>query len=296
MIASPNTDILAGYRPLPQLVPAGWQQDTLTMRDGARVHYTRTGGSKPAVVLLHGIQGAGLMWLRVARALEADYDVVMPDFRAHGQSSRSAEHGFTIDLLVQDMIELMGALELDTPLVIGHSMGADIAGRLAAAHPLRGVALVDPALQSFAPPMGDDGIPPWMEAIFQTMRALKDLPHEERLTAAQRLLPPGTPLWDEADYVSFVEAQAQFDLEAYRYAMAMPYLFAEPETIQRIECPALLLTARPMMPGMDIAPGVAAFMDHLRAGRHLHFEDSGHFIMYDQFEKFISAVEAFARG
>lgn len=55
----------------------------------------------------------------------------------------------------------------------------------------------------------------------------------------------------------------------------------------------LLLTARPAFPGANTAPGLAAFTDNWRNGRHIAFEDSGHFIMFDQFERFIQIVKAF---
>lgn len=288
----PDETSVRNFRPLSALVPAHWQTGDIVADDGTRIHYTRTGGDKPAVILLHGIQAAGLTWLRTAGALEAQYDVIMPDFRGHGQSG-GLEHGFSADVLVNDMAALIRTLGLERSFVVGHSMGADIAGRLAAAYPLRGVALVDPALQSYMPLMEGDTPPPWMEMIFQTMRTLKTQPHAERMVTGLKLLPPGTPLWDEADYVSFIEGQAHFDLEVYRHVASLGYLFAEPEVIRQIECPMLLMTTRPMMPGANIEPGLAAFKDNWRDGQHLHFEDSGHAIPFDQFEKFIAALKAF---
>jgi pimeloyl-ACP methyl ester carboxylesterase len=62
-----------------------WQQgDVLT--NGIRMHYYRTGGDKPQVVLAHGFSDSGLCWTPVARELEADYDVIMIDARGHGLS------------------------------------------------------------------------------------------------------------------------------------------------------------------------------------------------------------------
>src|SRR5687768_13698977 len=108
-----SADIVQGYRPLSELVPAHWQTGSIEAEDGARLHYTRTGGEKPPVLLLHGVQAAGLTWLRTAKALEATYDVVMPDFRGHGRSDRIGD-GLPADALVKDTIGLLGALELAT--------------------------------------------------------------------------------------------------------------------------------------------------------------------------------------
>ena len=51
------------------------------------IHYTRTGGKKPPLILLHGLMTNGACWTPVARDLEGEYDVIMPDARGHGKSS-----------------------------------------------------------------------------------------------------------------------------------------------------------------------------------------------------------------
>src|SRR5262245_52537450 len=129
-----QTEIVKRYRELSELVPAHWQTGAIETKDGASIHYTRTGGAKQAVLLLHGVQATGLTWLRTAQALGSTYDMVMPDFRGHGQSSRITA-GLSTDMLADDMTALLRALNLERPFVVGHSMGAEIAGRLAAVHP-----------------------------------------------------------------------------------------------------------------------------------------------------------------
>jgi pimeloyl-ACP methyl ester carboxylesterase len=289
-----HVDIVKHYRPLSELVPAHWRTGSIEAADGTRLHYTRTGGANPPLLLLHGVQGTGLTWLRTAQALEAHYDVVMPDFRGHGQSGRLGQ-GISPDTLVSDTIALIRALGLETPFVLGHSMGADIAGRLAAAQPTRAVVLVDPALRNFAAAMAisSDEPPAWLQPILAAMQALRTQPHAERMATGLRMLPPGTPLFEEADYVSFVDAQAQFDPAFFGYATSMGYLFEAPDVIARIASPVLLLTARPMMPGASIEAGVAAFERSWRAGQHIHFADSGHFIMFEQFERFMELLARF---
>jgi pimeloyl-ACP methyl ester carboxylesterase len=289
-----QTDIVQRYRPLAELVPAHWQSGAITTGDGARIHYTRTGGAKPALLLIHGVQASGLMWLRTAQALETAYDIVMPDVRGHGQSSRMAAT-LARDRLVEDLAVLLRALGVERPFVAGHSMGAELAGRLAAAYPVRAVALVDPALRNVASAIAfdPDNPPPWMAPIVQAMQALSHQPHAERLQTGLRLLPPGTTPWQEADYVSFVDGLAQFDQGFYRHAARLGYLIEEQTTIARIDCPILLMTARPMMPGADIDAGVAVFEQSWRDGRRVHFPDSGHFIPFDQFERFVAVLAGF---
>lgn len=52
-----------------------WQSRTVEV-NGLTLHYTRTGGDKPTVVLAHGFSDDGLCWTPVAKQLEADYDLV----------------------------------------------------------------------------------------------------------------------------------------------------------------------------------------------------------------------------
>lgn len=293
-MATPDFAAVQHYRSLAELISSHWQSGSVTAEDGTQIHYTRTGGNNPPILLLHGVQVDGLSWLRTAQALESTYDVIMPDFRGHGQTA-GLEHGVTADLLVNDMIAVIRALGLEKPCVVGHSMGADIAGRLAAVHPLRAVVLVDPALRNFAGAiaMDSDTPPPWMQSLFDTLQALKTQSHAERMASGLRLLPPGTPLWDEADYVTFIEGQTKFDVRFFRDAMRMGYLFEMPDVIAQIACPMLLMTARPMMPGATLEPGLSALMSNWRNGQHVHFDDSGHAIHFDQFNRFVEVLTQF---
>src|SRR5262249_61980275 len=76
---------VGGYRRIEELVPEHWAEGEIEA-NGIRQHYYRTGGEGPALLLLHGFMESGLCWLRVAKALEGNYDVVMPDARGHGRS------------------------------------------------------------------------------------------------------------------------------------------------------------------------------------------------------------------
>jgi N-formylmaleamate deformylase len=139
---------------------------------GTRIHYRRTGdGGKRPLVLVHGFSDDGLCWGPVARELEAEYDVVMPDMVGHGLSSRAAELG-RIDM-AEDLASLIRALRLDRPVVVGHSMGAMVSAQAVARHPelARAVVLEDPPW--FTPgtfPEGPEGGEPPITAWAKTLR------------------------------------------------------------------------------------------------------------------------------
>ena len=64
--------------------------------NGIKIHYNRTGGDKPPVVLAHGFTDNGLCWTRAAQVLEQDYDVIMYDARGHGFSD-APESGYSTE-------------------------------------------------------------------------------------------------------------------------------------------------------------------------------------------------------
>src|ERR671934_267555 len=81
--------------------------------NGIKVHYHRTGTpGKPVLLLLHGITDSGRVWVRVARELEDEYDMVMTDARGHGQSDDLAS-GFSIPMLADDAAGVIGGLGLE---------------------------------------------------------------------------------------------------------------------------------------------------------------------------------------
>jgi len=284
-------DKISTYRPINDLIPSDWRTNNLTLSDGGTLHYLHTANNQPPVIMIHGIQVDGRMWTRTALALQHDYTCIMPDIRGHGLSSPMPTD-LTPDTLSDDLVELVDALNLsEPPILIGHSMGADIVLRLATKIEARQLILVDPALKNFLPPIGDE-LPAYMTPIINTINRLSDLPHIERMKAGYSLVIPGAPLWQETDYVTFIEGQSRFDVNSYKGMSKMGYVVEQPDIIKQVDCPLLLLTAKPMLPPDDFHAGVAIFMDNAQQGQHTHFEDSGHAIMFDQFERFIKTVRA----
>lgn len=123
---------------------AGWTEAICKINE-INVHYIRTGRDKPSIVLLHGLMLNGACWSPLARALEKDYDVIMPDARGHGESS-APEHGHCYNALAADVVSFIAALNLNTPVILGHSMGGMTAAVVASQlqKQLRGLILADP--------------------------------------------------------------------------------------------------------------------------------------------------------
>ena len=98
-------------------------------------------GIRPALLLLHGFPQTHVMWQRVARQLERDFYLVMPDLRGYGDSSKPPglpDHGnYSKRVMAQDMVALMDALGVGEFDLCGHDRGARVAHRLATDFPKR---------------------------------------------------------------------------------------------------------------------------------------------------------------
>ncbi|MFT4027919.1 MAG: alpha/beta fold hydrolase [Novosphingobium sp.] len=93
----------------------------------------RNGGGSP-VVLLHGLfSSAEVNWIKygtAARLVEAGFEAIMPDLRAHGQSDAPHESSaYPEDVLVADALALVAALGLEDYDLAGFSLGARTAVR-----------------------------------------------------------------------------------------------------------------------------------------------------------------------
>jgi pimeloyl-ACP methyl ester carboxylesterase len=92
-------------------------------------------GSGPPLLMIMGMSGTALHWTEpFLDALRPEFEVVVYDHRGVGASTR-LEGPLTIAQLAEDAAGLIAALELDSPHVLGISMGGMVAQELALAHP-----------------------------------------------------------------------------------------------------------------------------------------------------------------
>ncbi len=112
---------------------------------GVTIH-GRSGGSGPAVVLLHGHPRTHTTWHRVAPHLvAAGFAVVCLDLRGYGRSSKpppAADHRTYCDRsMAADTVAVMHVLGHDKFAVVGHDRGSYVAYRCALDHPASVAAL-----------------------------------------------------------------------------------------------------------------------------------------------------------
>jgi pimeloyl-ACP methyl ester carboxylesterase len=99
-------------------------------------------GPGPVVVLIHGFPFDRSMWSHQRSSVGSIYRVILPDLRGHGTSA-APEGIYTVDEMADDVLELLDALQIAEPVVIGGlSMGGYVALSIAARHPERLKALM----------------------------------------------------------------------------------------------------------------------------------------------------------
>jgi pimeloyl-ACP methyl ester carboxylesterase len=109
-----------------------------------RLTYSDAGTGSP-VVLLHGFPLSRAMWREQFSALSPGWRVIAPDLRGHGDSP-DPEGVYTMDEMADDVLELLDALKIAEPVVLGGlSMGGYVALSVMARHPgrVRGLMLMD---------------------------------------------------------------------------------------------------------------------------------------------------------
>lgn len=257
-----------------------WQSGSVPVT-GGRLAYHRTGGDKPALVLSHGLTDNGLCWTRLARALEADFDVVMLDARGHGASSRmSPDTAFDPG---RDIAEAITALGLERPVVMGHSVGGRATAEYANAHPglVAKVILEDPA---FTPPIDPERL---------TVRRQRFRDHVAGFMARTeaQIIAQGradTPTWHADDFPAWAQAKRQVDPEAFP-------VYASPwqDHVAAISAPTLVIHGEAAL-GSLITPELAAEIRALNpAIRTARIAGAAHNVRRENFAGVLAEVRAF---
>ncbi len=93
---------------------------------------------RPPAVLIHGAGGDHLFWPPQIRRLDGQR-VLAPDLPGHGKSPGLAHH--TVSDYADAVVEFLEAINLNSAVIVGHSMGGAIALDIAARFPRRVLGL-----------------------------------------------------------------------------------------------------------------------------------------------------------
>jgi pimeloyl-ACP methyl ester carboxylesterase len=110
---------------------------------GLRLHYLDYGTEgRPPILCVHGGAAHAHWFDFFAPGFCADYHVRALDLRGHGDSQWMEPPGYTYQLYVSDLAEVVEKLDLRQLILIGHSMGGMVSILYASMHPERMRALI----------------------------------------------------------------------------------------------------------------------------------------------------------
>ena len=117
---------------------------------GRRLSYLEKGirrDGELSLVLIHGLMGTAATFLPLLAEIPEQQHVIAVDLPGAGGSEHDPKMGASLAAAVGSVIKALDALDLQVPVLIGHSHGGSVAMYLAALYPERvnGLVLLAPA-------------------------------------------------------------------------------------------------------------------------------------------------------
>ena len=136
---------------------AGLAATSLKLSFGRVDYLARVGASGQAVLMLHGATADRSSWLRLARHLDRQFTLVIPDLPGHGRSGTDTALDYSIAAQAARIKEFLCRLTVGRVHIVANSMGGAIALHLAATWPdlVRSLTLISAA--------GIEAGPSWLQ-------------------------------------------------------------------------------------------------------------------------------------
>jgi pimeloyl-ACP methyl ester carboxylesterase len=272
---------------------------------GLRLHVTDWGNaSAPPLILVHGGLDHSRSWDHLAQALRADFHVVAPDLRGHGDSGWATGSSYSLADHVYDLTCLVKSENFEKVTLIGHSMGGMVSLTYAGAFPkdvsrlvvLDGVTnfparRVKPADVRIADWAGD--LDKFAQRKIHRYASVADgaeriLHRNPRLTREQAMHLATHGLKQNAD------GSYSWKFDPYLRARA-PYRLSLEDHVglwSRIACPTLLVSAsESFLPD----PEKAGVMQHFGNAELAKIAGAGHWLQHDKPEEVRELIERFLK-
>jgi pimeloyl-ACP methyl ester carboxylesterase len=120
-----------------------------------KLNFKKIGKGKP-LLILHGLFGSSDNWGSLGKKFAENNLVYLVDLRNHGRSPYSKEMSY--DLMADDLLELIQDENINSPIILGHSMGGKAALLFAEKYPkyLEKLIVADIGIKAY--PMHHDEI------------------------------------------------------------------------------------------------------------------------------------------
>ena len=272
-----------------------------------RLHYVDWGNpDAPPLILQHGGRDHCRSWDWVAEELAKDWHVIAPDLRGHGDSAWAPDGNYEMNAFVYDFAQLVHTLGHDQVTIVAHSLGGNVATRFTGLYPEKVRKFVN--IEGLGPSPKTRAE---REAAGYANRFREWI--EKRRSAAGRI--PRRYPTIEAAYARMKEENSFLSDEQARHLTIHganrnedgtwswkfdPYLnvwpFEDPpqelteELWRAITCPVLLLYGENSWASNPEHDGR---MVNFRDARVIEFENAGHWLHHDQFDRFMAEIKAF---
>lgn len=115
-------------------MPVNPVRDEYIIAGDLTFHYVQWGEQGPPIICVSGITANAHCFQALADELSSTHRVFAYDLRGRGDSDKP-EDGYSLPIHAEDLAEIIDALELERPVVVGHSLGAMIGLYFAANYP-----------------------------------------------------------------------------------------------------------------------------------------------------------------
>ncbi|MEO8143754.1 MAG: alpha/beta hydrolase [Betaproteobacteria bacterium] len=274
---------------------------------GLRYHVRHwQGKSGRKIILLHGWMDVSASFQFLVDAMSQDWDVYAPDWRGYGLTAWSGSDNYWFPDYIGDLDALLERIQPDAPAtLVGHSLGANVAGLYAGIRPERVARFVN--LEGFGMPATRAEQAPKRYALW--MNELREQPrwrpYANFAELADRLQKNNPRL--KRERAEFLAGHWGREIEgggvvlrsdpAHKLVNATLYRVDEARACwQRVTAPVLWIDAAEsetvqrmrLTPG-ELAERRAAFKDL----RHHTLPAAGHMLHHDQPEEVARLMEAF---
>ncbi len=258
------------------------------LADGGTIYYQTHGEKGDWLVFLNGIMMNCMSWLNYVPKVAPFHRLLLLDFRDQGKSS-CRDPGYTSDVHVEDLIEMMDHLQIEKAHMMGVSYGGQVALHFVRQHPERlhslSLVTVIPFVTRYMQAFGDAwetaaklqngadffslAIPPIYSESFY-------LEHWDWLKERQKLFHDFlTPQWFDG-FLRLSQSAQTFDLR---------------KMLKEIRVPTLLISAE---------KDILTPKDHMKemarkipGSIHLEIPDAGHGAFLEKPEAFLTALLGF---
>ena len=272
-----------------------------------RLNYVDWGNpNAPPLLLVHGGRDHARSWDWVAEELRHDWHIIAPDLRGHGDSAWSPDGNYEMSAFVYDMAQLIHQLNLPPVSIVAHSMGGNIATRYAGLYPENVAKLVNIEGLGLSPKMQAERDALGIQKRFRTWiddkrnaagRTPKRYPNIE--AAYERMKTENTYLTDDQARHLTVHGISRnedgtwsWKFDNYLNIWAMFDMPREDLLAiwQAITCPVLMLYGEKSWASN---PETDGRLTHFPTARVVEYENAGHWLHHDQFDRFMGDVKAF---